>query len=166
MPIASEKDLQIVGLRVGGETFGIPISQVREIVRIPQITAVPNAPEIVEGVMNLRGRIVPIVDLRKRFRERDIQPNKKNRVVIVEIEGRLIGLTVNAASEVLKIPPSQVEAPQSFFPDGAADYISGIAKLNDRLVILIDLQRILQPGELRRVHGAAEFAGSNVTQAP
>ena len=160
-----EKDLQIVGLRVGGETFGIPISQVREIVRVPQITAVPNAPEIVEGVMNLRGRIVPIVDLRKRFRETDIQPNKKNRVVIVEMDGRLVGLTVNAASEVLKIPPSQVEPPQSFFSDSEIDYVSGIAKLNGRLVILIDLRRILQPGELRQVHGTAELAGSNAAQA-
>jgi purine-binding chemotaxis protein CheW len=156
-----EKDLQIVGLRVGGETFGILISQVREIVRVPQITAVPNAPAIVEGVMNLRGRIIPIVDLRKRFGEKDIQASKKNRVVIVEMDGRLIGLTVNAASEVLKIPPSQIDPPQSVFPDNDADYVSGIAKLSDRLVLLIDLRRVLQPGELRQV----ELVEANATQA-
>jgi purine-binding chemotaxis protein CheW len=160
-----EKDLQIVGLKINGETFGIPISHVREIVRVPQITMVPHAPEIVEGVMNLRGRIVPIVDLRKRFGEKDIQPNKRNRIVIIEMDERLVGLTVNAASEVLKIPPAQVEPPQTIFPDNSADYVSGIAKLNERLVILIDLHKILRPSELRRVERVAEMAGALSSQS-
>src|SRR5574337_1396437 len=97
------KELQIVGFRVGRETFGVPISLVHEIVRVPEITAVPDAPGCVEGVINLRGKIVSIIDLRKRFGERQIQGSKKNRILVAEVEGKLVGLVVDAASEVLKI---------------------------------------------------------------
>ena len=76
------KDMQIVGFRIGTETFGLPIALVREIVRVPKITPVPNAPDFVEGVINLRGRIISVIDLRKRFGEKDIQPSKKNRIEI------------------------------------------------------------------------------------
>src|SRR5580704_9622391 len=81
-----EKELQVVGFRIGRETFGVPIAMVREIVRVPEITSVPNAPEYIEGVINLRGRIIPVVDLRKRFGEKEITSTKKNRVVVVELE--------------------------------------------------------------------------------
>ena len=99
-----EKDLQVVGFRIGNETFGVRIASVREIVRVPEITAVPSAPETVEGVINLRGKIIPVMDLRKRFGHFDVQPDKKNRILVVELENKLVGLIVNAASEVLKIP--------------------------------------------------------------
>src|ERR1700730_15339744 len=103
-----DKDIQIVGFRIGRETFGLPIAMVREIVRVPEITSVPNAPDYIEGVINLRGRIIPVVDLRKRFREKVTEPNNKNRIVVVELESRRIGLIVNSASEVLKIAPSDI----------------------------------------------------------
>ncbi|MBV8514348.1 MAG: purine-binding chemotaxis protein CheW, partial [Acidobacteria bacterium] len=101
-----DKDLQVVGFRIGNETFGVRIGSVREIVRVPEITSVPSAPDTVEGVINLRGKIIPVMDLRKRFGHVDVQPDKKNRILVVELENKLIGLIVNAASEVLKIPPS------------------------------------------------------------
>jgi purine-binding chemotaxis protein CheW len=153
-----DKDIQVVGLRVGRETFGIPIGMVREIVRVPEITSVPNAPDYIEGVINLRGRIVPVVDLRKRFREVVAAPNKKNRIVVVELDGRPIGLIVNSASEVLKIPPSEIEAPHAVFQEGELNYITGVGKIRGRLVILLDLSRILQRGELRRLDEMAETA--------
>ncbi len=146
-----DKDLQVVGLRVGRETFGLPIAMVREIVRVPEITAVPNAPDYIEGVINLRGRIIPIVDLRKRFGEKEIRPHKKNRIVVVEMDDRLVGLIVNSASEVLKIPPSEIEPPHSLFQEGELDYVIGVGKLQGRLVILLDLQKVLRRGELRRL---------------
>jgi purine-binding chemotaxis protein CheW len=146
-----EKELQVVGFRIGRETFGVPIAMVREIVRVPEITSVPNAPEYIEGVINLRGRIIPVVDLRKRFGEKEIVSTKKNRVVVVELEARLIGLLVNSASEVLRIPPSEIQAPQDVFQEGELNYITGVGKLKGRLVILLDLSRILQRGELRRL---------------
>lgn len=144
------KDLQIVGLRVGRETYGVPISFVREIVRVPQITVVPNAQRHVEGVINLRGKIISVIDLRKRFGEVDTQNTKKNRIVVVELENRTVGLIVNAASEVLKIPPSDIEPPSSVFLNGEVDYVTGVGKLNNRLVILLDLNKLLSSGDLRR----------------
>lgn len=145
------KDLHIVGFRVGTETFGVPISLVHEIVRVPQITAVPDSPDCVEGVINLRGRIVPVVDLRKRFGETTISSHKKNRILVAEIEGKMVGLIVDAASEVLKIPPSDVEAPPNVFDEGDVNYVTGVGKLKGRLIIMIDMAKILQRGELRRV---------------
>jgi purine-binding chemotaxis protein CheW len=153
-----DKDLQVVGFRIGRETFGLPISIVREIVRVPDITSVPNAPDYIEGVINLRGRIIPVVDLRKRFGEKVGEPSKKNRVVVVELEGRSIGLLVNSASEVLKIPSSEIEAPHDVFQEGELNYITGVGKLKGRLVILLDLTRVLQRGELRAAEEVAEAA--------
>ena len=144
-----DKDLQIVGFRVGRETFGLPISSVREIVRVPEITSVPNAPEYIEGVINLRGQIIPVVDLRKRFGLKVPEPNRRNRVVIVEFETRSIGLIVSSASEVLRIPPSEIEKPHNVFPEGEADYVTGVGKFQGRLVILLDLKEIFRRGPLR-----------------
>src|ERR1700733_14119343 len=103
-----DKDIQIVGFRIGRETFGLPISTVREIVRVPEITSMPNAPDYIEGVINLRGRIIPVVGLRKRFGNKSPERNKKKRIVVVEVGRRSIGLIVNSASEVLRIPPSDI----------------------------------------------------------
>jgi purine-binding chemotaxis protein CheW len=152
------KDIQIVGFRIGTETFGLPIALVREIVRVPQITPVPNAPDFVEGVINLRGRIISVIDLRKRFGEKDIQPSKKNRIVVVELGRRSVGLLVNSASEVLKIPPSEIEAPNDLFQDGEVDYVTGVAKLKGRLVILLDLEKVMRRSELRRLEDVAVSA--------
>ncbi len=151
------KDLQIVGFRVGRESFGVPIAVIREIVRVPEITAVPDAPNCVEGVINLRGKIVSIVDLRKRFGARTAESHKKNRILVAEVEGRMVGLVVDAASEVLKVPPSDVEPPPSVF-DAELNYVTGVAKHKGRLIILVDLMRILQRGELRP---PAESAGTD-----
>ncbi|HKV04955.1 MAG TPA: chemotaxis protein CheW [Candidatus Acidoferrales bacterium] len=153
-----EKELQLVGFRIGRETFGVPIAMVREIVRVPEITAMPNAPEYIEGVINLRGRIIPIVDLRKRFGEIVEERSKKSRIVVVEVESRAIGLMVNSASEVLRIPPSEIEEPHNVFKEGELNYVTGVGKLNGRLVILLDLGKILQRGELNHLDEVAESA--------
>jgi len=151
-----EKDLHIVGVRVGRETCGVPISLVHEIVRVPEITAVPDAPHCIEGVINLRGKIVSVVDLRKRFGEREIRRTKKNRILVVEVQGKMVGLIVDAASEVLKVPPSEVEQPPEVFEEGELNYVTGVGKLKDRLVIMVDLNKILQRGELRKISTFAE----------
>ncbi|MFI5127228.1 MAG: chemotaxis protein CheW [Candidatus Acidiferrales bacterium] len=145
------KDLQIVGLRIGRETYGIPIALVREIVRVPNITAVPNAQKYVEGVINLRGKIISVMDLRKRFGESNVENNKKNRIVVVEFEGRTIGLVVNSASEVVKLSASEIAPPSSVFIDGEVDYVTGVAKLGERLIILLDLSKVLKGGDSRHV---------------
>ena len=142
------KELQIVGFRIGHETFGLPISLVHEIVRPPEITNVPHAPEYVEGVMNLRGRIVPVIDLRRRFGGAAGENSRKNRVLIVDVESKAVGLIVDSASEVLKISDAQIEPPPDVFTTAATSYVTGVAKHQGRLIILVDLSRILQNGEL------------------
>lgn len=156
------KELHIVGFRVGRETFGVPIGLVHEIVRVPDITSVPDSPGYVEGVINLRGKIVSVVDLRKRFGEKTITAHKKNRILVAEVEGKMVGLIVDAASEVIKIPESEVDAPPSVFEEGELNYVTGVGKLHGRLVILIDLSKILQKGELRRLE---ELASSQTAAA-
>jgi purine-binding chemotaxis protein CheW len=145
------KELHIVGFRIGRESFGVPISLVHEIVRIPEITAVPESPDFVEGVINLRGKIVPVVDLRKRFGENEIKPTKKNRILVAEVETKMVGLIVDSASEVMKIPEGEVEQPPNIFEEGELNYVTGVGKLHGRLIILVDLTRVLQKGELRRL---------------
>lgn len=154
-PLA-EKELQVVGFRIGEETFGVPIAHVREIIRVPQITALPNAPEYVEGVINLRGKIISVIDLRKRFGESNPQPGRKNRILVVELQNRIVGLIVNSASEVLKLPPSEIEPPSRVFPDGELECVTGVGKMNGCLVILVDLGKLLHAGDLRPLHSVGE----------
>jgi purine-binding chemotaxis protein CheW len=142
-----DKDLQIVGFRVGRETYGVPITAVHEIVRVPEITAVPDAPDYLEGVINLRGKIVSIVDLRKRFGEAAAQPSNKNRILVAEVNGKLLGLVVDSASEVLRIARSQIEAPPALVQEGRLNCVTGVGKLQGRLIILIDLARLLPAAE-------------------
>jgi purine-binding chemotaxis protein CheW len=149
-------DLHIVGFRVGAETFGVPITCVHEIVRVPEITNVPDSPEFVEGVINLRGKIVSVVDLRKRFGEQAGARSKKNRVIVVDSDGKLVGLIVDSASEVMKIPQSEIEPPPRVMMDETGGYVTGVGKLKDRLIILVDLQRVLQRGDLRKASDVAD----------
>jgi len=151
-----EKELQVVGFRIGNETYGVRIGAVREIVRVPEITAVPSAPDTVEGVINLRGKIIPVMDLRKRFGHADIQPDKRNRILVVEMQGKLVGLIVNAASEVLKIPPSEIEAPSTVFAEGESGYVTGVGKLKGRLIILLDISKLLHRPEYKQLEETAE----------
>jgi purine-binding chemotaxis protein CheW len=151
-----EKDYQVVGFRIGNETYGVRIGSVREIVRVPEITIVPNAPEAIEGVINLRGKIIPVMDLRKRFGSAGIQPDKKNRILVVELENRLLGLIVSSASEVLKIPPSEIEPPGTVFAEGESSYVTGVGKLKGRLIILLDIARLLRQPEFKKFEEAAE----------
>src|SRR5258708_25798458 len=145
------RELHIVGFRIGRETFGVPVGMVHEIVGVPEITAVPEAPDYVEGVINLRGKIVPVVDLRRRFGEMEIKSTKKNRIRVAEVENKMVGLMVDAGSEVMKLPEGDVEPPPNVFEEGELNYVTGVGKLSGRLIILVDLTRILQKGELRRL---------------
>lgn len=151
-----EKDLQVVGFRIGNETYGVRIGSVREIVRVPEITSVPNAPDIIEGVINLRGKIIPVMDLRKRFGTSRPDADKRNRILVVELEQKLLGLIVSSASEVIKIPPSEIEPSGTVFADGESNYITGVGKLKGRLIILLDIAKLLRQPEFKKLEEAAE----------
>jgi purine-binding chemotaxis protein CheW len=134
---------------VGRETYGVPITSLHEIVRVPEITAVPDAPDYLEGVINLRGKIVSVMDLRKRFGEKQASVKRHNRILVVEHAGRLAGLIVDSASEVLKIPADAVEPPPAVFQDGGLNCVTGLGKVAGRLVVLLDMSKLLSPESLR-----------------
>lgn len=150
------RELHIVGFQVGRETYGVPISSLHEIVRVPEITAVPDAPDYLEGVINLRGKIVSVMDLRKRFGETQASLNKQNRILVVEHGGKLAGLIVDSASEVLKIPADAVEPPPAVFQEGGLNCVTGLGKVPGRLVVLLDMSKLLAPGTLQSKNESGE----------
>jgi purine-binding chemotaxis protein CheW len=146
MITAIGRELHIVGFQVGRETYGVPITSLHEIVRVPEITAVPDAPAYMEGVINLRGKIVSVIDLRKRLGEKKVSSSRRNRILVVEHNGRLSGLIVDSASEVLKIPASDVEASPTALEAGRANCVTGLGKYKGRLIVLLDMTRLLDLG--------------------
>ena len=134
----------------------MPITSLHEIVRVPEITAVPDAPDYLEGVINLRGKIVSVMDLRKRFGEKHASLRKQNRILVVEHGGRLAGLIVDSASEVLKIPTDAVEPPPAAFQEGGLNCVTGLGKVGGRLVVLLDMSKLLAPGTLQSSAAPAE----------
>jgi purine-binding chemotaxis protein CheW len=150
------RELHIVGFQVGRETYGVPITSLHEIVRVPDITAVPDAPDYLEGVINLRGKIVSVMDLRKRFGVKLATVKKNNRILVVEHAGRLAGLIVDSASEVLKIPADSVEAPPAVFQDGGLNCVTGLGKVAGRLVVLLDMSKLLAPASLQQTNEAVD----------
>lgn len=153
------RELHIVGFQVGRETYGVPITSLHEIVRVPEITAVPDAPDYLEGVINLRGKIVSVMDLRKRFGDKQAKLKKQNRILVVEHSGKLAGLIVDSASEVLKIAGEDIEAPPAAFQEGGLNCVTGLGKVKDRLIVLLDMTRLLAPENLLQEKVAAEEKG-------
>ena len=137
-------ELHIVGFRVGRETYGVPITSLHEIVRVPEITAVPDAPDYIEGVINLRGKIVSVLDLRKRLGVGEAAPTRRNRILVVEHKGRLSGLIVDSASEVLKIPAENVEPSPTESLEGGLNCVTGLGKHQGRLIVLLDMTKLLE----------------------
>jgi purine-binding chemotaxis protein CheW len=141
-------ELHIVGFQVGRETYGVPITSLHEIVRVPEITVVPDAPDYLEGVINLRGKIVSVMDLRKRFGDKLATLKKQNRILVVEHSGKLAGLIVDSATEVLKIAGEDVEAPPAAFQEGGLNCVTGLGKVRGRLIVLLDMTKLLAPASL------------------
>ena len=142
----TSRELHIVGFQVGRETYGVSITSLHEIVRVPEITAVPDAPDYMEGVINLRGKIVSVIDLRKRLGEKKVSSSRRNRILVVDHNGRLSGLIVDSASEVLKIPASDVEPSPTALQDGGLNCVTGLAKYKGRLIVLLDMTKLLDLG--------------------
>jgi len=133
----------LVCFRLGAEEYGIDIGQVQEINRMMPITRVPRAPAFMKGVINLRGQLIPIVDLRQRFGMVPVEPTKATRIVVVEIGQNRVGLIVDGVSEVLKIPVEHVEAAPNMMADTEAGYVRGVGKSGERLIVLLELAPII-----------------------
>jgi purine-binding chemotaxis protein CheW len=142
--------LQLVSFKIGNEEFGVDILNVQEINRMTQITKVPNSPEFVEGVINLRGRIIPVIDLRSRIGVAKKEADKNTRIVVVEIQEKIIGFIVDAVKEVLRIPADITEAPPDLVNGIDSEFIKAVGKLDDRLLILLDLEKIISKDFITR----------------
>jgi len=149
--LAASGELQLVSFNIGTEEFGVDILKVQEINRMVEITRVPQAPHFVEGVINLRGKVIPIVDLRKRFGLELKEHDKNTRIVVVDIGGNIMGMIVDSVSEVLRLPASTIEPPPEIVTGINSEYIKGVAKLEDRLLIFLDLSRVIDAEELATV---------------
>ncbi|GAB4185038.1 MAG: chemotaxis protein CheW [Calditrichia bacterium] len=147
----ADEIIQLVSFKVGEEEFGVNILQVHEINRMTEITRVPKAPDFVEGVINLRGKIIPIIDLRKRFELPTKERDKDTRIVVVEISGQTIGFVVDSVSEVLRLPKNAIDDAPDLVTGIDAEYIKGVGKMENKLLILLDLEKILTKKEVDKV---------------
>jgi purine-binding chemotaxis protein CheW len=146
------EQLQLVTFGVGSEEFAIDILQVQEINRMMTLTRVPQSPDGVKGVINLRGRIVPVVDLRRCFAMQLIDLQSSSRIIVVDVNGQIMGFLVDCVHEVLRIDSSIVEFGTDMVrTTSEQSYIKGIGKLEDRLLILLDLSRLFNSDELDRI---------------
>ena len=152
--VSNEKDLelvthegdliQLVTFHIGEEEFGVDILAVQEIIRLMQITMVPRASSFIEGVINLRGKVIPVINMRTRFNMPALPHDNNTRIVVMEFGQKIVGFLVDAVSEVLRIPASTVEDPPPVVAGIGSEYIRGVGKLNSRLLILLDLDNLLE----------------------
>jgi purine-binding chemotaxis protein CheW len=140
-------DNQIVVFELGSELFGVNIGSVESIIKIQAITKMPHSPDFVEGVTNLRGKVLPVIDLRKRFGLNDKQADKNSRIIVVNDNGTEVGMIVDGVSEVLTVSDQTVEAAPVITTSVNSSFITGLAKIDQRIIILLDLGKILSVQE-------------------
>lgn len=136
-------ELQVVVFILDKNYYGVHILQVQEIIKMTEVTKLPNTPDFIEGIVNLRGKIVPIMDLRKRFGLQEAATNENSKILILKLDEVQFGIIVDEISEVEKVPVSLIENPPKVVSGVRGEFISGIAKNNDRLLILLDIEKIL-----------------------
>ena len=157
----STEEIQLVTFRLGTEEYGINIMQVQEIIRLPGIVWVPKTRSFVEGVINLREQVIPVVDLAKRLGVSSEGRTDDTRVVIANIQGSLVGLVVDSVSEVMRIRKEDIEPLPEIMTASNEKCLKGIAKLNDRLIILLDLENALSDDDILQLQEAAEASSKD-----
>jgi len=160
---------QLVVFALGHEHYGVSISAVQEIVKLQPITFVPRAPAFVEGVTNLRGKILPVIDLRKRFGLPTGETTKNTRIVVAEVgpagsTSNAVGMLVDSVSQVLRVPETAIEPPSPLMTTVDSTFITGIAKVGERLIILLDLLEVLSPQEKSDLQALAPEASASPTE--
>jgi purine-binding chemotaxis protein CheW len=160
---------------LGEEEYGVGIASVDSIIKLQPITSVPRAPSFVEGVTNLRGKVLPVIDLRRRFGLPETEATRESRIVVAELDGSAVGMLVDAVSEVLDVPDDAIEPPSPIVTTVDSTFITGIAKLDGgeahgttsdqgRLVILLDLEKVLSPEEKADLIAVAGVASPAETE--
>lgn len=152
---SSSEVLQVVSFQVGSEVFGLDILTVHEIIRFQPLTRVPNLPPYVEGVLNLRGKVIPVVGLRQRIGLERKEPSNTTKIIVATVKADVLGFMVDSVSEVLRISAGTVE-PTPRLAEGGPMYVSGVAKLENSLLLLLDLDKVLTDDESAAVVQVAE----------
>lgn len=147
-PPEVEPQRQYVIFRLDSTEFAVPIEEVTRILRLTKCTRIPRAPAFLEGVINLHGDIVPVVDLRKRFQLAGTPSDDEARIVVVEMDDQRVGLIVDAVTEILRLPPAAIDPPPAMVADINGVYLAGVATQDDRLFIILDLSRVLTTEEI------------------
>jgi purine-binding chemotaxis protein CheW len=155
--------LQLVSFNLENEEYGMEILRVQEIIRMQGLTRVPNSPPFVDGVINLRGKVIPVIGLRKRFGLAARPNDKHTRIVVTEIGGAIVGFVVDSVSEVLRIPASTIEAAPRLGSVNQ-EFVAGVAKLEARLLILLDVERIMSEEENSALSSTQELLPSAVAE--
>ena len=154
----TQDQLQLVSFTVGKELFAVDILSVQEINRMLELTKVPQSPEGIDGVINLRGRIIPVLDLRNQFGITDAELDDSTRIIVVEVQGNTIGFIVDSVHEVLRINQSIIESTPQMSTSINSSYVAGVAKLEEDLLILLDLDNLLSPEALNKLSGMQQAA--------
>jgi purine-binding chemotaxis protein CheW len=145
----SEKNLQLVIFELSGEEFGVEIMQVSEIIPVSRITSIPQAPECIKGLINLRGKIVVVIDLNKRLGFNSKETDSLSKIIIMEVRGTVIGMLVNSVTEILRLPLSSIEpTPEIIKSKINAEYLTGVGKVGNRIIVLLNLARVLGEEEI------------------
>lgn len=140
--------IQLVSFRLDNEEYGVEVLKVREIIRMVNITQMPNTPNYIEGIINLRGKVIPIVSMRKRFSLMDTENDSQTRVIIMDISGELLGFTVDAVSEVIRISSSEIQPSPTVAAGGVGqEYIAGVINHDERLLVLLNLDMMFSNDE-------------------
>ncbi|MSN25476.1 MAG: chemotaxis protein CheW [Geobacter sp.] len=147
--------IQLVSFMLADEEYGVEVLKVREIIRMPNITKMPNAPPHVEGIINLRGKVIPIISMRKRFGLSESDNNSHTRIIIMDVAGALTGFIVDAVSEVIRIQNSEIQPPPSMVLSGGIgrEFITGVFNHAERLLIIMDVDRMFSESELESFDG-------------
>ena len=145
--------LQYVTFKLAGQRYAMDILKVQEINNMKEITPIPNAPPYVEGAINLRGKVIPVMNLRKKFHMEDQPLTETTKIIIIDIRGTITGIVVDSVSDVLRVPANVVEPPPPVSSSVKSEFIHGVAKLPDGLVIVLDMDRLLDETEHRAVFG-------------
>ena len=141
--------IQLVSFMLADEEYGVEVLKVREIIRMPTITKMPNTPMHVEGIVNLRGKVIPIISMRKRFGLMESENSSQTRIIIMDVVGSLTGFIVDAVSEVIRIHSSEIQPPPSMVMSGGIgqEFITGVFNHADRLLIIMDIDRMFSDDE-------------------
>jgi purine-binding chemotaxis protein CheW len=141
--------IQLVSFMLADEEYGVEVLKVREIIRMPTITKMPNVPQHVEGIINLRGKVIPIISMRRRFGLMENENNSNTRIIIMDVVGSLTGFIVDAVSEVIRIHSSEIQPPPSMVLSGGIgqEFITGVFNHTDRLLIIMDIDRMFSEDE-------------------